>query len=466
MLRDSYQPSPHFWEIVQHLSIEMEPELAKIDQLLDDEQLFQQIKHDLSKRYPMTLQTERGSTPVAVILRMLVVKRLYQFTYRQTEWHVKDSLVFRWFCRAYFNAVPDYSTLNRWALLIKPETLHAFNARVSTIATELKVTRGQKLRTDGTVVETAIAYPSDSQLLTDGVRVLSRVLKRTQAFLSENRTVSKERFRNRTRSAKIKARQIANAARGKSEAAKSALKQAYHRLVDITKTTVKQAQTVVEVLKTESAQAAHRLLDTLETFIARTKQVLDQTRRRVFQKETVKADEKIVSLFEPHTAIIRRQKVGKPTEFGRKVWLDEVNGGLVTQWRVLDGNPPDEQQFQAAIDRHIEQFKKPPNQASADRGVYSRDNEAYARKQGVANPILPQPGHKSAARRQYESHAWFRRGRRYHAGIEGRISVLKRKHGLDCCLDHGEAGFDKWVGFGVIAANLTVMGRTLAETVQ
>ena len=109
MLRDSYQPSPHFWEIVQHLSIEMEPELAKIDQLLDDEQLFQQIKHDLSKRYPMTLQTGRGSTPVAVILRMLVVKRLYQFTYRQTEWHVKDSLVFRWFCRAYFNAVPDYS---------------------------------------------------------------------------------------------------------------------------------------------------------------------------------------------------------------------------------------------------------------------------------------------------------------------------------------------------------------------
>jgi IS5 family transposase len=88
-------------------------------------------------------------------------------------------------------------------LLIKPETLHAFNARVSTIATELKVTRGQKLRTDGTVVETAIAYPSDSQLLTDGVRVLSRVLKRTQAFLSENRTVSKERFRNRTRSAKL-----------------------------------------------------------------------------------------------------------------------------------------------------------------------------------------------------------------------------------------------------------------------
>ena len=130
---------------------------------------------------------------------------------------------------------------------------------------------------------------------------------------------------------KIKARQISNAARGKSEAAKSALKQAYHRLVDITKTTVKQAQTVVEVLKTESAQAAHRLLDTLETFIARTKQVLDQTRRRVFQKETVKADEKIVSLFEPHTAIIRRQRVGKPTKFGRKVWLDEVDGGLVTQ---------------------------------------------------------------------------------------------------------------------------------------
>ncbi len=164
MLRDNYQSDPHFWEIIQHLSIEMEPQLAQIDPLLDDEKLFQQMKHDLSQRYPKTLQTGRGSTPVEVILRMLVVKRLYQFTYRQTEWHVKDSLVLRWFCRAYFNAVPDHSTLNRWALLIKPETLHAFNTRVSQIATELKLTRGRKLRTDGTVVETAIAHPADSQL--------------------------------------------------------------------------------------------------------------------------------------------------------------------------------------------------------------------------------------------------------------------------------------------------------------
>ena len=164
MLRDNYHSDPHFWEIIQHLSIEMEPQLAQIDPLLDDEKLFQQMKHDLSQRYPKTLQTGRGSTPVEVILRRLVVKRLYQFTYRQTEWHVKDSLVLRWFCRAYFNAVPDHSTLNRWALLIKPETLHAFNTRVSQIATELKLTRGRKLRTDGTVVETAIAHPADSQL--------------------------------------------------------------------------------------------------------------------------------------------------------------------------------------------------------------------------------------------------------------------------------------------------------------
>jgi IS5 family transposase len=465
MLLDRYEPDPKFWAIIELLAIQMEPELAQIDKILDDDELFQLIKGDLAQRHPHTLETGRNSTPVEAGLRMLAVKRLYQFTYRETEWHVGDSLVLRWFCRLYFNAVPDHTTLNRLALDIKPETLRAFNERVTAIATELKVTRGRKLRTDGTVVETNIAYPRDSKLLADGVRVLSRTLKRAKTVVQETTRLAAQTFRDRTRSARNQARQIANYARRRSKSAKAGMKKAYQRLVKVTQASVQQAQTVLETLQTQSTQAATHIIEVLETFIPRVEQAVNQTVRRVFQEESVPAQEKIVSLFEPHTAVIRRGKAGKETEFGRKVWLDEVDGGIVTRWQLLEGNPPDTEQWKPAIDHHIERFGKPPNLASGDRGVYSPGNEAYARRKGVKQVVLPKPGYKSEERRKHEAQGWFKRGRRFQSGVEGRISVGKRKHGLARCLDHGEDGLDKWVGWGFIANNLTVMGRTLAAKV-
>jgi IS5 family transposase len=194
---------------------------------------------------------------------------------------------------------------------------------------------------------------------------------------------------------------------------------------------------------------------TLTTFLPRVGQVIDQTVRRVFDGQSVPAQDKLVSLFEPHSAIIRRHKAGKETEFGHKVWLDEVEGGIVTHWSILEGNPSDDTQWQPALDYHCHLFGKPPDQASGDRGLYSPKNEAYAQAQGVKRIILPKAGHKSDARRRHEAQPWFRRGRRFHNGVEGRISVLKRKHGLDRCLNHGQDGFQRWVGWGVIANNLT-----------
>ncbi len=462
MLRDRYEPDSQFWAVIEKLAIEMEPELSQIDKILEDDELFQLIKKDLAQRHPHTLETGRNAIPVEVGLRMLAVKRLYQYTYRGTEHHVGDSFVLRWFCRVYFNIVPDHTTLNRFALEIKPETLRAFNERVTKLATELKVTRGRKLRTDGTVVESNIAYPRDSKLLNDGVRVLSRVLKQAKVIVKDKVESATETFRDRSRSARKQARLIANYARQRSGTAKTGLQEAYQRLIKTTQASVKQAQSALSVLKEQSSQTAVRIVDELETFIPRVEQALDQTIRRVLQEESVPAAEKIVSLFEPHTTIIRRGKAGKETEFGHKVWLDEVDGGLVSQWRVLEGNPADTDQWQPAIDHHLKQFGKPPNLASADRGVYSPDNEDYAHQKGVKRVVLPKPGYKSKERRQHEAQSWFKQGRRFQAGVEGRISVGKRKHGLDRCLDHGEDGFDKWVGWGIIANNLTVMGRTLA----
>src|SRR5205814_7637259 len=125
----------------------------------------------------------RHSTPVEVILRMLVVMRLYRWSYAQTEYFVQDSLVLRQFCRLYLQRAPDDTTLMRWANLIGTQTLAQLNERVLALARQLKVTRGRKLRVDTTVVPTNIHHPTDSALLGDGVRVLSRLVRRAKGLV-------------------------------------------------------------------------------------------------------------------------------------------------------------------------------------------------------------------------------------------------------------------------------------------
>jgi len=301
-------------EIAHHVP-EMDPELAEIDRLLDDVELFGRIKDDLAKRYAKTTQTGRSSTPVEVIVRMLAVKHLYNLSYAQTEAQVRDSLVLRQFCRVYLADVPDDTTLLRWANQIKPETLEAFNHRLVQLATQRKVTRGRKLRTDGTVVETNIAYPSDSKLLADGVRVLSRTLKRLKATVAQAAGAVPEKtakfFRDRTRSARQQARTIQSTARQRSEAAKAVMQQAYRRLVQVAQASVAQAQQALTAF--QSLPAVQRWCEPLATILPRVEQVIRQTERRVFGGESVPAAEKLVSLFEPHSAIIRRNKAGKET---------------------------------------------------------------------------------------------------------------------------------------------------------
>jgi IS5 family transposase len=240
------------------------------------------------------------------------------------------------------------------------------------------------------------------------------------------------------------------------------MQSSYHRLVAVAQAMVQQAKTVVNRTQSQLSAQGQGLRQQLQMVVPQVEQVIEQTVRRVFAGEAVPAQAKLVSLFEPHTDIIRRQKPGKETEFGHKVWLDEVEGGIITRWEILAGNPPEETQWQPALDHHRQRFGRPPHQASADRGLYSPANEAYAQQLGVKRIILPKPGHKSAHRRQHEAQSWFRRGRRYHAGIEGRISVLKRKHGLSRCRYHGQAGFARWVGWSVLANNLTKIASKLA----
>jgi IS5 family transposase len=461
MLRERYTPM-NLFDLVPTLSMALDPVLTQLDRLLDDDTLFQTVKADLGCRFPRTLRDGRPSTPVEVILRMLVVKHLYGWSYEATERWVSDSLVLRQFCRVYVASVPDDTTLLRWANLIQPATLHRLLDHMVGLARSLKVTRGRKLRIDGTVVATNIHHPTDSTLLYDSVRVLSRTLVTAKAVVQNAAALTRSALRDRTRSAKRQMKRIMEAARQRGAKAADRMHTAYQRLLDITQATVRQAQQVETFCQVRAPLTGQKLADILNHVIPLVRQVVTQTTRRVIQGEAVPASEKLVSLFEPHTAIIRKGKPGKPTEFGRVIWLDEVEGGIISRYAVLDGNPAEDAQLPPSLAHHQRVFHRPPRLLAGDRGVHSTANEQYAATHGVKEVVLPKPGAKSAKRMAHEQQRWFRRGHNWRAGIEGRISGLKRRHKLDRCRYHGTAGMERWVGWGVIAHNLRVIAQATA----
>ena len=462
MLRERYAPM-NLFALVPSLSMALDPVLTQLDTLLDDDTLFQAVKADLAHRYPRTPMDGRPSTPVEVVLRLLVVKHLYGWSYEATERWVSDSLVLRQFCRVYAEHVPDDTTLLRWANLIQAATLHRLLDHVVGLARSLKVTRGRKLRIDGTVVATNIHHPTDSTLLYDGVRVLSRTLAKAKHVVQQATTLARAAFRERTRSAKRQMKRIMAAARQRGPEAADRMHTAYQHLLDIAQATVQQAQQVGAVLNTQATPRGKKLATTLAHVVPLVCQVISQTTRRIMQGEVVPATEKVVSLFEPQTAIIRKGKPGRPTEFGRVLWLDEVEGGIISRYAVLEGNPAEDAQLPPSLDHHLRVFKRPPRLLAGDRGVHSAANERYATTHGVKQVVLPKPGANSAKRLAHEQQRWFRRGHNWRSGIEGRISGLKRRHKLDRCRYHGTTGMERWVGWGVIVHDLRVIAQSTAH---
>src|SRR5436309_3652126 len=266
MLVDRYEPEDVFARVPE-VAAQTDPVLKALDRLLEDDQLYQQVRTDLGKRYRFTLVHGRHSTPVEVLLRMLLCKHLYQWSYRETEERVKDSLVLRWFCRVYFERVPDETTLLRWLHTLRPETLHALNDRVVELARQAKVTSGRKLRLDATCVQTEIHHPTDSGLLVDGVRVLSRFVKRAKGLVAEQVRSVEQTCRSRLRSAKRVAQQLHRQLRRKGEDKEAEQKQLYQKLVETAEHMVRQATPIAQALSQQTQYQATRLRSEAEAVL-------------------------------------------------------------------------------------------------------------------------------------------------------------------------------------------------------
>jgi IS5 family transposase len=442
-----------------------EPWMRHVDEAIDDDQLLEIVHAALSQRCKKSKTRGRPGASAEVILRLLLLKHIRDWSYEELTREVRANLVYREFTRIGGGKVPDDKSMSRFGRQLGPEVVEKLHQRVVSIAQEKKIIQGRKLRVDTTVVESNIHYPTDSTLLSDGVRVLTRVMKKVTEVVGQVGA----QLRDRTRSVKHRILEIARASRDKSEKGQQKLTAAYGKLLETTSRVVGQAKKfsaeIAGKIKRGPRKVMQKARRQLDEMIPRLQQVLRQTRQRVLHGDT-RAEGKIVSVFEPRTEVIRKGKAGKPTEFGKMVKIQEAENQIVTHYEVFEERPSDSALLTPSIERHIQQFGHAPRVAAADAGFFSAANEAKAEELGVKWVAVPSQATKSQQRKQRQKKRWFKKAQKWRTGCEGRISVLKRRHGMNRSRYKGTAGMRRFVGLGVIADNLINIGHALLASAK
>jgi IS5 family transposase len=446
-----------------------EPWMRHADQILADEKLLDLVYEALVRRHPKSRTRGRLGAPAEIVLRMLLLKHIRNWSFDVVEREVRPNLLYREFTRVYAGKVPDSKALSRQALALGPEVIEQIHQRVVEMAVENKIVQGRKMRVDTTVVETNIHYPTDSSLLGDGNRVLTRLMKKITALAGPVGT----KMRDRSRSVKLRVLDIARAARSKVPQSQEKLKKAYRKLLDSTSRVVGQAKRFSKEIADGVKRCAdfmqqaalEGLRQEIDTMLPRVKQVIQQTKARILGGDTHAAG-KLFSIFEEATEVIRKGKAGKPNEFGKMVKVQEAENQVVTHFEVYDQRPADSDLLIPAIEIHEQRTSRTPDLAAGDAGFYSARHVAEAQQMGVKRVSVPSRSTKSAALKREQKKRWFKKGQKWRTGCEGRISVLKRRHGLNRCRYRGIRGMKRWTGLGVIADNLINIGKAIDKQQQ
>jgi transposase, IS5 family len=443
-----------------------EPWMAYVDAMLADEAMVSAVHQALVQRHPQSRRRGRLGFPAEVVLRLLVLKHIRNWSYAVLEREVRANLVYRDFTRVGAAKMPDAKTIGRWGVAMGPTVIHQIHDRIVQIARAHDVVQGRRMRVDTTVVENNIHYPTDSSLLGDGVRVLTRTMRKISKLTGQ----AGAKLRDRGRGVGLRLLEIARAARGKAPPSQAKMKLAYGRLLNATGRVVGQAKRFSKEITTgvkyslvparQVVLEGHRQL--LDEMLPRVQQVIRQTKARIFHGDS-RSEGKIVSLFEPSAEVIRKGKASKPTEFGKLVKLQEAENQIIIDYEVFARRPSDMDLLLPAIDVHQAKLGRVPRLVAADAGFYSAKNEAAAKAKGVKRVCIPNRSSKSAARKREQKKRWFRNGQRWRTGCEGRISVSKRRHGLNRCRYRGEDGMQRWVGLGVIADNVINVGLAIGK---
>lgn len=430
---------------------EIAMELYEISFILDkNPQVLNYVYDDLTKG--CRVDTGAIGMTAEQVLRAGILKQYRQLNYRELAFHLEDSKAYRAFTRLEIGFYPCFSTLQDNIIQISPTSWNEINKVIVRATSDAGVETGRKIRVDATAIDCAILKPSDSSLLCDGVRIITRWLYKGKKFrlpatyqYVDHRRVMKKRFteilNSKKEETKVTAHKdqinYASKACGYAETALPIIEKAYCKTPE--------EQTTLDKLVAKIKNAQALLL-----------RVIDQTERRVIKKETVPAKEKVTSFFETHTDII--VKKNRETNFGHKVVFASGRSNLILDCLMERGNPGDTQQLMPTLERQEEIYGRMPRQVATDGGYTSKDNLARAKEAGVKD-IAFSKKRGLEIMDMVKSNWVYKQLKNFRAGIEANISLLKRAFGLRRCDWSGWEGFQKYVWSSVVSYNLLVLAR-------
>lgn len=398
-----------------------------IDQVLSDESIIL----ELAKDFP-DVTTGRNRTPIEQTLRFLVLKHQRGLDYRSLERTLQVNLEDRWFCKVSGDNVPCFKTLQNQISQINGQTIKAINDRVMAEARKRKLTKGKKMRVDSTVTESNIHYPTDSSLIIDGIKKITKTLTKLK--------IIPQGYRSFKRKIRQQINIIRTIGRKNKEVRQKAIK-----------TVVKMGKTVISQVKHFKRQSIREIRKILEKIVEQAELVL----------KGEKPKNRIVSIYDLDARPIIKGKANKPCEFGHEVQIQE-DEHFITNWEI-NNKASDTKFFPKAINKHKELFGKPPDTIATDRGYWSPDNKEYARSAGIKNISIPKKGRLKEQEKEFQNTVQFKQGQRFRAGGEAKISLLKRVYKLGRCGYQGSTGMARWAGGGILACNLMTMAKLISS---
>ena len=455
---------PTLWDSILPAELLVLPvELGRVDALLDDPVFFAPFAAYFDARIG------RPSIPMETYLRLMFLKFRYRLGYESLCREVADSISWQRFCRIPLGMrVPHPTTLMKITTRCGDDAVAGLNEALLAKAATAKVLRTDKVRADTTVVEAAVAYPTDSGLLAKAIGAMARTVERIKAAGGATRT----RARDRRRSAGRRARSIAAKLRLRGEQqrdqAQTAVRRITGELAGIAEQAMREASSVIRnarrALRTATGQRKgrlHRAINHLGTIVGRTERVVAQARSRLSGVMPESAS-RLVSLHDVDARPIRKGRLGKPVEFGYKAQIVDNADGVILDHNVEIGNPPDAPQLAPAIARITGRARRTPRAVTADRGYGEASVERDLHELGVRSVAIPRKSKPSAARRELEHRRAFRDKVKWRTGSEGRINHIKRSYGWNRTELTGIGGARSWCGHGVFAHNLVKIGTLTA----
>lgn len=439
-----------------------------ISQTLDENpKILDAIHNDIEQALEDAIVKDKGGGEFKytsdTVLRIVLCQTIESMSLRETIIRVDDSNFLRVFVRIFNGPMMDFTTFCKLKNCVKPETWKKVNDLLARAAVQGQVIEGDQLRLDTTAVETNIHWPTDSALLWDTYRTLARyveLIREIDPILVGDRRLLLGK-------AKKLQQRIARKASKNSRAA-AALEPLYIKLFRLVENILQWSDEIAGAFTQRSTRHRHgALVQATMEFLVKDildyrklgGQVLDQARRRIIEKESVPNAEKIFSIFEPHTELLKRGKAGKDIEFGHMIQIQQVEGKFITDYEVFEKKPVEPELIEPAIEQHKKLFGKYPDRLAADKGYYQSMEQIEHLGEKIDLVAIAKKGKRTEEQTQRETDPVFRHAQRFRAGVEGTISFLKRVLGLCRCYSKGWDHYAATVGATIFAHNLVIVAR-------